>query len=1086
MKRKLLEVAVKERLFSQISLLGKVLVIAVLLAPIAAVIITNQLVQSSIMGAYEISSINTVPSPLQAKITVSEPAWFAANAPAPSALGFSLTKGYAPFPVFFQGWESTVREEIIDYEWNFGDSGAMGNNLNILKGFNSAHVFEQPGIYNVTLTVKNRQGQISRANISIEVVARPEAKKYYVDYAIGDDAYTGLCQTVSGTCGPWKTAEKVFVNLHNKYSYGTSVLFKRGGSYPITTVTSSAVFIEGTLFGAYGEGAKPIIEYAGSVNTGIMINLANTSRDISFTDLDFRFKNAFSSARLGGLVRGTGLTKRLLLLRFDATDMNSNLFGFSYVKNTADPAKDESIMTGVYVFDSTIKLNYYGRSTNDPGFVGAEMFYGFMGNMALVGNTFDKSFNHIAYLSHLNKAVVINNTFGRPAYGRNALRVSGNIVNGQGTNNVYIADNYFLGWRDPIPTGQYADNGGDPHNGGGTRYNDQLISISPNTSSDQSIKNVIFERNILTNFEKAVLIADAENIIVRNNLFVTPNLNGRTSGALNIGDRTYEYRPSKNITVVGNTFALQGLSMLTAALPDNPSAAIFIAPYNRKMTATPPLEHELIKIYNNLFYRPANSSAIVIAINYKTAALMPQLQFDGNLYYDQAAVTGKMFIVGVGKAISTSSQYTLAGWQNLGFNYDLHSQAQVMPIFNQTPAFASNGLGAPLTLDENLRQADAYKEMFRLSNDPANPAIDKGVNVNNYLHYDFTRNERPDGSLANGTNYDVGAYEITKVPAPPIAACVENWSCASYQPTVCDASRIQTRICSDANNCGTVVNKPLESQSCTYIPPCVENWTCTAFSSCSSGSQSRTCSDSNQCGTIASKPTLTQGCTSACSPNWACTSWPACTSSGLQSRTCTDSNNCNIITGKPSESQSCTYSNAGGGGGGGSGGGGSGAVTPPSGSPSVPNFDSVLSVVVSTQGSIVKVNASDRPAVYYVVGGKKYLFVNRVTYTSWSANAGDSANNFSTLKKISQAEFDNIPTGGNLVVKATWLIKFDDSPIVYAVGSGGKLYKLADLAAQKALFGSYAPAVIQSGFRDNYYDHGNSVGTLTASSPMPQ
>lgn len=974
-----MEVATKEHVFAQIGVLNKILIAAIFIFPILAIIIANQLVQSSIMGAFEISSINVTPSPIQAKITVSEPAWYRTNANPPA--GFSLTRGYAPFPVFFQGWESTVRDEIIDYEWNFGDSGAIGKNYNNLHGFNSAHVFEQPGNYNVTLKVKNRQGQISTASISVEVLARPEAKKYYVDYVIGDDSYTGLCQTApeSGNCGPWKTASKAFGNLNYRYSYGSSVLFKRGGTYPISTTTAVQVYIEGVLFGAYGEGAKPIIEYTGTVNSNRIIDAKYKSHDVYFQDLNFKFKNPFASARLYGLIRAIDQSRGFLFLRVDAEDPRNTFFALG--GPSAAAMANEAITTGVYMIDSSIRLNYYGVTATDPKFEGSMMMWGYIGNLALIGNSYDKSYNLIAYLTHLNKAVIVDNNFSRPAFSKSALRIAGNLVNNKGTNNIYVADNRIMGWRDPV----YDTFDRGTHTGSG-RYNLQLVKIGPNEGTDQSVSDVIFERNIVTNCEQAMMISDATSIIVRNNLFVTPNQQGSIGGTLVIGEPGVEKRPNSNITVVGNTFAIQS----KVKTPTMPSSAIFISPYDKTQGTTYGGEHSNIKIYNNLFYRPVGSSVILTSVSYATDALMPELHFDGNLYYNAASADGKIFLLG-------TTAHDLSGWRNLGYSYDLNSQSQVQPLFNQTPVFNAYANGSPLSLEENISQANIYKEMFRLSSDPANPAIDKGVNVNNYLHYDFTRNERPDGSLANGTNYDVGAYEITKAPAPPIAACVENWSCASYQPTVCDASRIQTRTCSDANNCGTVVNKPSENQNCTY--------------------------------------------------------------------------------------------NSGGGGGGGSTGGGGGAVTPPSVpsvSPSTTNFDSALSVSVSTQGSIIKVNATDRPAVYYVIGGKKYLFVNRVTYSSWSSNAGDNANNFSTLKKISQAEFDSISTGGNLVVKPTWLIKFDDSPIVYAVGSGGKLYKLADLAAQKALFGSYAPAVIQSGFRDNYYDHGNSVGTLTASSQKPQ
>lgn len=258
------------------------------------------------------------------------------------------------------------------------------------------------------------------------------------------------------------------------------------------------------------------------------------------------------------------------------------------------------------------------------------------------------------------------------------------------------------------------------------------------------------------------------------------------------------------------------------------------------------------------------------------------------------------------------------------------------------------------------------------------------------------------------------------------------------------------------------------SNNSSAPPTCTENWTCSAWSACSGGTQTRTCFDSNNCSTTTNRPTLSQSCTSTCSPNWSCSDWSSC-SNNQQTRTCTDSNGCGITTGQPALAQSCSAT----------------STTPATSATStIPVSASI--VVNNTPGSIVKVNAQDRPAVYYAVGGKKYLFVNRVTYTTWSKEAGDAGNKFATLKLISQAEFDAIATGGNLVAKSGSLIKFDNSPISYAVGAGGKLYQLADAAAQKVLFGSWAPYVIQAGFRASYYDYGNAVGMLTASSQKPE
>jgi len=49
------------------------------------------------------------------------------------------------------------------------------------------------------------------------------------------------------------------------------------------------------------------------------------------------------------------------------------------------------------------------------------------------------------------------------------------------------------------------------------------------------------------------------------------------------------------------------------------------------------------------------------------------------------------------------------------------------------------------------------------------------------------------------------------------SGCIEDWICTPWPP--CPEDGIQTRECRDRNNCGTVYNKPPESQACVYIPP---------------------------------------------------------------------------------------------------------------------------------------------------------------------------------------------------------------------------------------------------------------------------
>jgi len=132
-------------------------------------------------------------------------------------------------------------------------------------------------------------------------------------------------------------------------------------------------------------------------------------------------------------------------------------------------------------------------------------------------------------------------------------------------------------------------------------------------------------------------------------------------------------------------------------------------------------------------------------------------------------------------------------------------------------------------------------------------------------------------------------------------------------------------------------------------------------------------------------------------------------------------------------------------------------------------------------GDLIK--TATYPAVYYVTGGKKYLFVNRVTYTTWSNAVGDANNSFAGLKVVSQADFDALPLGGNVTARpGVSLVKFDNSAAVYAVTPGAVLVKLADSAAMTALYGTAAPILIQSSFEANYT---KSATVLTATSNYP-
>ena len=132
---------------------------------------------------------------------------------------------------------------------------------------------------------------------------------------------------------------------------------------------------------------------------------------------------------------------------------------------------------------------------------------------------------------------------------------------------------------------------------------------------------------------------------------------------------------------------------------------------------------------------------------------------------------------------------------------------------------------------------------------------------------------------------------------------------------------------------------------------------------------------------------------------------------------------------------------------------------------------------------IVKVsNSSTGSSAVYIIKPdlKPYVFSTRNTYGSW-------LDDFSTLKYITQAEFDAMTLGGNVTVRTGNLIKFDNGASVYAVVPGNKLCKLPTADADaKALYGAnYAARVllVQVSFVGNYTV--DAACAMTASSKLP-
>lgn len=147
-------------------------------------------------------------------------------------------------------------------------------------------------------------------------------------------------------------------------------------------------------------------------------------------------------------------------------------------------------------------------------------------------------------------------------------------------------------------------------------------------------------------------------------------------------------------------------------------------------------------------------------------------------------------------------------------------------------------------------------------------------------------------SLAEGTWS--GATPFVGAPTPSVASTPESTIVTGLTPKTTYSFGIKT--VDDVGNTSALSNV------ISVTTACFEAWAWSAWGACTAGTQSRTVVDQNDCGTIIDRPATTQSCT--CTEQWTCTDWSACTD-GVQQRTCADAASCGTETTRPDEVEAC-------------------------------------------------------------------------------------------------------------------------------------------------------------------------------------
>lgn len=421
-----------------------------------------------------------------------------------ASLVASRTSGTAPLCVHFDATGSTDADTTnpfrdLLYRWNFGDASAgnwsRGANTSLSKnqarGPVAGHCYETAGTYTATLQVCDAAKCASDTE-TITVTAADTTYSTtnttcFYNSAVGTGCPTGATQTASsdfdaaiGTC----------------LASGKRCLFKRGDTFNLSAIISVSSTVAGAQIGAYGSGAKPIVQSL----TGIdVFRLSGTSSDITIMDIDFN--GAGISDPAGGMVRAYSALTNITLLRVvcrnqgACTGMSGN--------------GDTNRITGFFVVDSELYAYTAGNAVYTAVKQGA-----FMGNYvddargpgypgcALCGA------EHGMRFQYAQKTAITNNYLGKAWGNKHQLTIRGAPRGATGavesdeydTNRVYIADNEFDNTSDGV----------------------QQVTFTPTSDNGCTwVRDFIFERN----YVKADLAGSVGVYIsavrgtIRNNIF---------------------------------------------------------------------------------------------------------------------------------------------------------------------------------------------------------------------------------------------------------------------------------------------------------------------------------------------------------------------------------------------------------------------------------------------------------------------------------------------------------------------------------------------------------------------------------------
>jgi PKD repeat protein len=190
-------------------------------------------------------------------------------------LTIQAAEGMAPFTAHVHAVGSILDSGSMvtaDVSWDFGDPLGSWNHL---RGFNAAHVYDEPGSYAITLTLVDQDGAVATASAAVTVLAAARTP-VHVSPA-GDDANDGA------TPG---SAVRTMARAAELVGDATAILFERGAVHPVPA--GMWVGCDDVLVGAYGDGPRPLLWWQGpELTSAAMIHVDAAAGRVTVQDLEF-------------------------------------------------------------------------------------------------------------------------------------------------------------------------------------------------------------------------------------------------------------------------------------------------------------------------------------------------------------------------------------------------------------------------------------------------------------------------------------------------------------------------------------------------------------------------------------------------------------------------------------------------------------------------------------------------------------------------------------------------------------------------------------------------------------------------------